>query len=411
MFRQYGVSFLFGSLYKLTSDIYTADGIRENIPITITEAMSALGYTFLAYLSANNSNLPITLTAGYILYKNFLKNTDKPAKDAPPADDEKIVSEIIELVKDKTYDILQKITDEDTSYPSNVIKYIEHYGQSKINSIEIRKKPVLGFYKKLLHILTLGDINIVNKVLNAEDFNHTSAIIGILYNDKQRYIMLEKQNKIIISEQYTTDPSLVYKTVEIPPSKEVLLKDFMENGRNAMGKDLNTYHIFKNNCQHFLEKILDANGLITEEIADFINQKAERVNDTMNLFANSVIVELSNITFVMLLVLAALNFSYTQFNPLSIVLNVAFFGLLIKLYQHFFSEKTSIMKICGSIVLLLVLIATFMINLIFNSKYLQNELLLFSIAYVLVSIGSMITQISKEVFVDVINKNFGPDTL
>ena len=178
-----------------------------------------------------------------------------------------------------------------------------------------------------------------------------------------------------------------------------------------MGKELNTYHFFNNNCQHFLEKVLKANDLITEEIADFINQKAERVNDTMNLFANSVIVEMSNITFVMLLVLTGLNFSYRLFNPLSIVLNVAFFSLLIKSYQHFFSEKTSIMKICGSIVLLLILIATFMINLIFYSKYLQNELLLFTIAYILVSIGSMITQISKEVFVEVINKNFGPDTL
>ena len=77
MFRQYAVSFLFGSLYKLTNDIYNAEGIRENIPLTIAEIVNALGYTLLTYLSTNNCNIPIALSGTYIIYKKFLGSQPK----------------------------------------------------------------------------------------------------------------------------------------------------------------------------------------------------------------------------------------------------------------------------------------------------------------------------------------------
>jgi hypothetical protein len=407
MFRQYAASFLFGSLYKLTSDIYNVEGIRENIPVAISEIVNALGYTFLTYLSTNNCNLPITLSVSYIIYNNFLKKFEEEEKEES-TNDAKVISEIIEIVKDKTIDILHKNTDENSNYPSHIVQYIDHYGDSKINSIQLRKKPILGIFNKLLHFLTLGQIDNVKKILNTENFNHTSMIIGFIYNHTQRYILLEKQNKVAILEQFTTDPSLSYKNIENIADKNLSLKDFMENGRRSLGDHLNTYHIFKNNCQHFLQKILEANDLSNDEINEFINQRSEIINDRMNLFANSVIIELSNVTFVLLLFLSALNFSYSQFNIFSIMLNSGFFISLILIYQEYFQRKSSIMKITGSILIVFVIVCSLFINIIFQNHYLQNELLLFSIAYLLISIGSMLTQITKDVVLEILNKTVIP---
>jgi hypothetical protein len=407
MLRQYATSFLFGSLYKLSTDIYNIDGVRENIPITISEMINALGYTFLTYLSTNNCNLPITLSAAYIIYKKILKNIEK--NNDIPTDDAKVISEIIEIVKDKTFDILNKNTDENSSYPSHITQYIQHYGDSIINSIQLRKKPVLGIYNKLLYFLTLGQIDNVKKILNTENFNHTSMIIGFIYNDTQRYILLEKQNRVTILEQFTTDPSLLYKNIENISDKNLSLKKFMENGRCSLGENLNTYHIFKNNCQHFLQKILEANDLLNDEITEFINQKTEIINDRINLFANSVIIEMTNITFILLLFLSVLNFSYSQFNPFSIILNLIFYSSLIVIYEEFFSKKTTIIKIAGSIGIFLLLICSLFVNFFFKNEYLQVELLLFSIAYLLISIGSMVTKISKDVILEIINKNITLD--
>jgi len=418
MFRQYAVSFLFGSLYKLTNDIYNAEGIRENIPLTIAEIVNALGYTLLTYLSTNNCNIPIALSGTYIIYKKFLGSQPKTV-DVSDADagagvcanadtGPELVSELIDLVKDKTYDILHKNIKEDISYPPHIAQFIEYYQTATINYIQLRKKPVRGLYYKMLNILSLGhfDIEKIREISDIEDFNHTSMVVGFQHNNRQHYILLEKQNKIIISEKYTTSSNLHYKTIENVAEKSLTFKDFMEKGKEALGENLNNFDIFQNNCQHFLQKMLEANGLLADDVADFIKQKGEYLVDPkINLFVQSIFAEITNITFILLLILAVLNFNYAQLNTFSIVFSISFFCALMKSYEHFFSQKSSVGKIAGFIGTLFVLICAFFINIVFNNKYLLPEMVLFSIAYILVSIGSMITQISKDVFLEVLNKN------
>lgn len=145
------------------------------------------------------------------------------------------------------------------------VKFLKANGDTVITKIRVEKKPLDKGVNTLLNTISLGTFQKAKKDLDYDEMFHLYMVI----NDK---FVIEK-NELLNMGTYTTDANS--QSMDVPNIPDGLtINQLVEKGQKAMGADFQKYDAFSTNCQDFIKRVLDANGLLTPSLKDFIMQDA-----------------------------------------------------------------------------------------------------------------------------------------
>jgi len=158
------------------------------------------------------------------------------------------------------------------NYPPREREYLKKLQNINIKNIAICRTPVEGAYQMILNLLTNNDLDKQKKLLGYDDVYHL-YMIAVLENGQN--VLIEK-NEVINIEPYKNQYKAPAKKdiMVISVNKSIDIPTMMNNAANKVGDEFFKYHTVSNNCQLFLNSILNHNGLNNNQLKSFIMQDA-----------------------------------------------------------------------------------------------------------------------------------------
>lgn len=176
------------------------------------------------------------------------------------------------------------------SAPEDAKELLKKYGNFKVNSIAVCRRPVEALATSLLNTLSFGKLKESLSKYGYDDLFHLYMVISIVNEKESYYLIIEKNHNVNIQLVTTNDARVQSATSfskvgdnECIPVTNIVpntieLKDFIKKGEELQGKN---YWIWTpyNNCQVFVYNTLDANGLMNPTLSKFISQCASCLVD------------------------------------------------------------------------------------------------------------------------------------
>lgn len=155
---------------------------------------------------------------------------------------------------------------------SNKIKTIlNKYGNQKIRSIYIGRRPINDMVEKAFDVISLGKWSKLKDQFNFDKLFHLFLIIQL---DDDTVISLEKNSIVTMTENDMRCSMKDTECVKIDyPTDSITLDDFIRKPLERIGKDkFFVYDPFQANCQIFLRDVLTTFGLYSKKIDEFVYQ-------------------------------------------------------------------------------------------------------------------------------------------
>lgn len=155
---------------------------------------------------------------------------------------------------------------------SNKIKNIlNKYGNQKIRSIYIGRRPINSMVEKAFDVISLGKWS---KLKNQFYFDKLFHLFLIIQLDDDTVISLEKNSIVNMNEDDARCSMKDTECVKIDyPTDSISLDDFVRKPLERIGKDKYfVYQPFDQNCQIFLRDVLTTFGLYSKKVDDFVYQ-------------------------------------------------------------------------------------------------------------------------------------------
>jgi hypothetical protein len=157
------------------------------------------------------------------------------------------------------------------NYPPAARDTIARFGSGTITHLRLRREPIRSMLNKAFDIITMGQWNPARRDLAFDTLYHLSLIATVRMPDGSEHnILMEKNEVINISPDYKSTSGMNYFDIDVPCC--VNLSQFLQNAEAKGGADYFKYDAFTNNCQMFINLLLDANGLNTPEARQFVLQ-------------------------------------------------------------------------------------------------------------------------------------------
>jgi len=154
--------------------------------------------------------------------------------------------------------------------PPKVRKLLEKIGNQPVTSLMLVRTPLEKGTKSLLNIASFGKLNDSLRESQIDKLFHLSLFINNKY-------ILEKNDVINMAERNpVTDKS---ETLVIPVDKPLTINELIENTRVKMGNNYAPYNALDNNCSVFVDNVLKANGLQTDNGHIFVHQRVRELFD------------------------------------------------------------------------------------------------------------------------------------
>ena len=152
---------------------------------------------------------------------------------------------------------------ETATMPPNVKDILNRRGDAIVNSIRIGRSPVQSAIQSIL------------KTVSTVPYDQLFHLFMVFQTSKGD-ILFEKNARINAS---TTIPKSEewYSLPDVPHST---LNDYIQNTKKFMGAKMFPYHPSTNNCQDFIQSVLQANGIRDQKVYEFVKQ------DTTAIFKN-----------------------------------------------------------------------------------------------------------------------------
>ena len=163
-------------------------------------------------------------------------------------------------------------------YSPKIKKLLSNIGDKPITKIVMMRTPLQKYINTALNITTLGQWS---KAVRDYGYDNIFHLYCLVYIDGKPYKV--EKNEIINIEPATQKDIILNKTesmnVNINYPNNLTLNSMLLNTKSKMGEDIYwKYSAFKpNNCQTFMEYFLDANGLMTPQLLNFINQNIQNI--------------------------------------------------------------------------------------------------------------------------------------
>lgn len=160
-------------------------------------------------------------------------------------------------------------------YPPKVRQILARYGKGTVSELLVRREPIVGLIDKALNFITLGKWAQVKRELNYDKMFHLSLIATLTMPDQTQVKILVEKNEVI---NMTTDFKMVGSKMEyisVPVPCCITFEEMMAKTQTFYGANYFKYDAFNDNCQKFINSILNANGLSTPQTTGFIMQDVE----------------------------------------------------------------------------------------------------------------------------------------
>jgi hypothetical protein len=129
--------------------------------------------------------------------------------------------------------------------------FIEKFGSTKITNVVVRRYPLPDAMQDMIETLTSGEWGKMKRKLPFNDVFHASLII----NGK---LLMEKNEVLNFTSTVDHYPNTEGIHFKVPPG--LTIKEMLEKTEKFMGPSFFTYKPFGNNCQNFIDSVMEANG-------------------------------------------------------------------------------------------------------------------------------------------------------
>ena len=161
-------------------------------------------------------------------------------------------------------------------YSKKFLNILNAYGNQKVVSAVVTRTPIWESLNRILYLVSKG------KSLEYHDkYFHLSIIFTLESGNK---ILFEKN--ALPNMEVNNFPEINQETqyMEVPniKNKNLTLNQIITNTKNYMGNDkFFKYRPLVENCQDIIVNMLKANGLITQQLKDFIYQDMKQLIESV----------------------------------------------------------------------------------------------------------------------------------
>jgi hypothetical protein len=161
-------------------------------------------------------------------------------------------------------------------YPPSVRSLLKRIAGATITGITIYRKPVQEVLTSIINFISFGQFDKYLKSKGYDKVYHLFAKIDYTINGANGAIIAEK-NQTINIEPWKQKMGDGAEFINVAVNKPLTINDFFNNAQKAMGKDYFTYQSMLNNCQVYIDSLLNASGLNTPQAHNFIYQDVKEL--------------------------------------------------------------------------------------------------------------------------------------
>lgn len=179
------------------------------------------------------------------------------------------VTGAVQTVAQRVGAVSQGIRDD---YPPRARETLAKYGDGMVVSLLVRREPIQSMINTALNFITRGQWNKAKDQMPYDKLYHLSMVASVVMPDGSTVpIVIEKNEVINISTDYKSSGKMEF--VNIPVTEQLTLRQMMDKAQAAGdAESWWRYDAFSYNCQAFINRILDANGLNSPQIQSFVLQ-------------------------------------------------------------------------------------------------------------------------------------------
>ena len=157
------------------------------------------------------------------------------------------------------------------SFSNKIKKILDKYGNQKIRSIYIGRRPINSLVEKAFNIISLGKWSKLRDQYYYDKLFHLFLIIQL---DDDTIISFEKNSIVTATEDDVRCSTKDTECVKLDyPTDSITLDDLVRKPLERIGKEKYfIYDPFKQNCQIFIRAVLETFGLYNKKVDDFVYQ-------------------------------------------------------------------------------------------------------------------------------------------
>ena len=157
------------------------------------------------------------------------------------------------------------------SFSNKITKILDKYGNQKIRSIYIGRRPINSLVEKAFNIISLGKWSKLRDQYYYDKLFHLFLIIQM---DDDTVISFEKNSIVTMTEDDVRCSTKDTECVKLDyPTDSITLDDLVRKPLERIGKEKYfIYDPFKQNCQIFIRAVLETFGLYNKKVDDFVYQ-------------------------------------------------------------------------------------------------------------------------------------------
>jgi len=156
-------------------------------------------------------------------------------------------------------------------------KLLETHGNKRIVQITLFRQPISKALEVLGNILSLGKWDSVKKQLHYDSMFHLGMILEL---QDGKILTTEKNQTPELNNNITYNRQAQFKNVPLK-GKRITLTQFFSDGFKFHGESVYSYNASTANCQIYVCKMLQGNGLCSPEIEKWVKQDALIVMKTL----------------------------------------------------------------------------------------------------------------------------------
>lgn len=146
-------------------------------------------------------------------------------------------------------------------------------GDKPITQMFVRRDPIQSALNTALNFISLGKWNEVRNKYGFDKFFHLRLEVIIRVSESPVILAkytLEKNEVINIQKAFPIESETEVMPVEM--KGEITVNQLLQGAKQIQGDTFHKYDAFHNNCQDFVGAMLQSNGLLTPDVAEFIKQ-------------------------------------------------------------------------------------------------------------------------------------------
>lgn len=167
-------------------------------------------------------------------------------------------------------------------YPPFSRALYDKYKGWKVRQIIVGQHPVAPVVYQIVKIFSLGLWDKIGHTMFYSGRLQHVLLFLVLESPYNEYkmISLDKNEVVGISDNFTINSEMIIRNVPNVKQLDITLEKFLEPAHNKKEKHLK-YKIMDNNCQGFTNFLLEAHGILTSELNEFIMQDIKKLSEIL----------------------------------------------------------------------------------------------------------------------------------